>query len=163
MSVTTRSPLRLAGAQLFSGGVNTGEQQTTRGGSVAGSIYSGTAILSGALLATYGSVGTGYDAILFSGAGRLNSVLPHSVISGVSVTFYDTAVATSGGPFAASGHKILAVIPANTIGAFGNSLGCGPLPIQLDVPFQSGLAVQLRSGQAGFTFTYTPEVNQAIG
>ena len=169
MSVQTRSPLKVLGGNANSGNVNTNEQIITQGGGQAMSIYSGNAVLSGALTAAYcpagAATGTGYDVLLFSGAGRLKDVFTHQQTSGVAITFYDAGVVSSGGPFAASGTKIVAVVPANTFGGgpAGSLFGAGPSVLGFDIPFQSGLAVALKSGQPGFTVTFWPEVNPNIG
>lgn len=116
----------------------------TDAGNNVSCIFSGSAALS--------------DQLIYSGQGRLDSVLPHVQTSGVQVVFYDAAVATSGGPFAASGHNILGVLPANTWagGPGGGVFGAGPVPATFNTPFFSGLCVATKSGQPGFTATYTP-------
>lgn len=160
MSVTNRSPLRMAGANLSSGNVNTGELNQTRGGGQAASFYSG-AVAPG-LTCAPGSVATGSDVLIFSGAGRLKSVTPHQQISGVAITFYDGAAAVSGGPLYTSGHKPLGVVPANTFGGGpGETIfGAGPTTYGFgEPPFQSGLIFNSRSGQPGFTVTWIPETN----
>ncbi len=169
MSVTTRNPLRIIGGQPFSGGPNTGEQATIRGGSLAATVYSGNFALggSGGLTGAPGAVAVGGDVQLWSGAGRLNSILIHNVIqSGLQVVFYDTSTVTSGGPFPSSGHRFLGIIPAITYGAgvaSGNTFIVNDgKPINVDIPFQSGLAFNSRSGQTGFTVTWTPEVIAAF-
>lgn len=164
MSLTSRNPLRMAGANINSGVPSTGEVKFTMGGDMTVTIYSGTAILSGGLAAAYTSVGaaagTGYDAVLFSGAGRLKDVQPHVQSSGVAVKFYDAGAVASGGPFSASGHKVLGTLPANTwTGGAGGIFGIGPQIYSFDVPFTSGLCVALASGQPGMTITFTPETN----
>lgn len=104
--------------------------------------------------------GTPTDTVIFSGAGRVNQILPHSVqASGLAVTFYDAAVVSSGGPFAASGHTPVGVIPATLSPASGSAFTFNGTPIPVDMPFRSGLCVALKSGQTGFTVSYTPEVN----
>ena len=162
MSVATRNPLRLAGAVLHSGGINTGELLYTLGGQITASIYSGA--LAPSLNAAPGATG-GPDVLFFSGAGRLKGVTLQqttSPLSGPAIFFYDTGVVTSGGPFIASGHKILAVVnPIQVSGAWNAQSIVGPYVF--DVPFQSGLAVALKSGQPGFSATYTPEVNPNLG
>lgn len=165
MSLTTKNPLRMGGANFHSGTPNTGEVMQTFGGGMTVAIYSGTAVLSGALTAAYTSVGaaagTGYDLVLFSGAGRLKDIQPHVQGSGVAVTFYDAGAVASGGPFPSSGTKVLATLPANTwTGGAGGVFGIGPQIYSFDVPFTSGLCVALKSGQPGMTITFTPEVNQ---
>lgn len=166
MSVANRNPLTMAGAQIFSGGPRTGEMQFVRGGALAGSLYSG-ALFSGTTqpVASIGAVqlSNGGEMLFWSGAGRLNSVLTHAVQStqsGTPIIFYDSAVLTSGAPFAASGHKILSVVNApSTAPASGISISTAiPGRIEVDMPFASGLSVHVASGCVGFTATWTPEV-----
>lgn len=125
-------------------------QIVTGGGLVAGSVYSGVVP----------ATGLPGDVQLVSGAGRLNLILPHTTVtSGLTTVFYDAAVATSGGPFAASGHVILGVIPP-TWTANSGVANAPQARIVMEVPYRSGLCVNLRSGQLGFTYTYTPEINK---
>src|SRR5580693_7156563 len=60
------------------------------------------------------------DFQIQSGNGRLDMVFVNpsqtlgglpNITSGASVVFYDGAVATSGGPYQASGHRVLYVTP----------------------------------------------------
>ncbi len=160
MSVSTRNPIRMIGGQPFSGGPNTGEFQHVRGGSVAVSFYSG-AVAPG-VTGGQGAVAVGSDVMIYSGAGRLNSVMPHvQMVSGLAVFFYDGIAAISGGPLAASGHQIIGVIPPTYGGSFVSG-GAVPAPtgqpINIDMPFRNGLCFNSRSGQPGFTLSYTPEV-----
>ena len=157
MSTPVRDPNFIGGTPRSSGDVQTGELPYTFGGGRCASIYSGNAVLSGALVAAYGAAGTGYDVVLYSGPGRLKTIQPHVQISGVAIAFYDAAAVASGGPFAASGVKILGTIPANTWALPGGVFATGPAVYQFDMPFQSGLAVALKSGQPGFTVSWTPE------
>lgn len=156
MSVSTKSPLNMVGGQLFSGGPRTGQVPMTFGGSLCVSVFSGGLLSPGSGF-TPGAVKTADQLLLWSGAGRLDSILPHTVISGVQTNFYDAStVSTSGGPMA--GFRVLGLIPANSIGAFGSQLGAGPLPILPGSPFNSGLCVSCVSGTPGWTATFTPEV-----
>lgn len=160
IGVGTKSPLNLAGAQVNSGLPNTGEQRLTQGGDQAASIYSGQVapVLTGAP----GAVATGADILLYSGAGRLKDILVHQgALSGVAIMFYDAAVVTSGGPFALSGHKHIGIIPASPpTGASGSFVAAGTYAF--DFPFSSGLCVNSRSGQPGFTVTWIPDTNRAF-
>ena len=171
MAVVSRVQLRFVGATVNSGAVNTGEQRQTYGGGQVSTIYSGmvsgVSIL-GAVGAIANTVAQGADLMLWSGPGRLKDVLIlQGVVSGQQTTFYDGALATSGGPFVASGHRILGIIPAGTAtfpGVFG-LLGSG-LPTVLagqvlsyDMPFHSGLIVNMKSGGQGMTVSFSPEVN----
>ena len=148
--------MRTAQANLQSGFPNTGEFQWTQGGVQTASIPSG--IIAGAgLTAAPGAVNNGSDTMFFSGAGRLNKIIPAVALSGTAVVFYDGTGPLSGGPIYASGHKYLGVLPANTFN--GNVALQGPLPIEVGAPFFSGLCAGVRSGCAGFTVTWTPETN----
>jgi hypothetical protein len=174
MAVTTRSPLRLVGACVNSGAVNTGEQRATYGGGMTACIYSGMVSgvgLTGAPFAITGvNTAGGADLMLWSGPGRLKDVLiQQTVVSGQQTTFYDGATPTSGGPFVASGHRMLGVIPPGVSGGPGvfGLMGSG-LPtvaqgqvLAYDIPFHSGLIVNMKSGGQGFTVTFSPEVNPA--
>ncbi len=160
MSLSTRNPLRLVGGNLNSGFAGTGEVMWTRGGQQTATIYSG--IIAGAgLTAAPGAVNVGSDTLFFSGAGRLNTIIPLVQASGAAVVFYDAVAPVSGGPIYASGHKQLGVLPANTLqgGAGYGVFGAGPLNIPVDVPFFSGLCAGIRSGCAAFTISFTPETN----
>lgn len=163
MSVQTRSPLRITGATLNSGFPATGEQAFTRGGQVTAGLYSGN-VVSGlaASIAAPGAVLGGADVLLFSGAGRLNTIIMQQTGGGTAVPIYDGSVPTSGGPFVLSGHKILGTIPASP-GLLTPISGGLPGPIPVDAPFLSGLIVAFRSGMLSCSITYTPETNQLIG
>lgn len=146
MSVTSRKPLRMAGANVNSGSVNTGEQNMTDGG--------------GQLVCLSGMLSGNPDGglVIISGtAGRLNSVSLHTYVSGVAITFFDaTATFTSGGPFLLSGHKIIYSAPANT-------LGLQYAVIKPGVPFTSGLQVRAASGAPGFSIGWSPQTDPAVG
>lgn len=166
MSWKTRNPMNMAGAVLNSGFVNTGEVRMTNGGELVATVYSGMAsgALSTANSTQFGAaVAAGADLLLFSGAGRLKDVQPNVQLSGVQITFYDAAGVASGGPFTASGVKVLAVIPANTWSPPGGIFGVGPIQYGFDVPFTSGLCVALKSGQPGFTVTFSPDTIPSNG
>lgn len=107
----------------------------------------------------YSGTAGGHTAIT-SGTGRVNKIIPHTTaLSGQAVLLYDSAVAVSGGPIAASGHIILGGIPASPpTGASGTFAAAAP--ITLNVPFFSGLCVQGASGQVGFTVVYSLEKPQ---
>ena len=141
-------------------------QKNTQGGFNTASIYSGQ--VAPVITSCPGAVAFGSDVLLFSGAGRLDLVMFTNLIaSGQPTFFYDAAPPlSSGGPFSLSGHKILAVInqPGTT---FISPIASGQnlfvnfpppgLPQLIQMPFQSGLCVNSRSGQAGFTAGWTPE------
>src|SRR5690606_13375968 len=103
----------------------------------------------------------GGQTLIHTGAGRLDKAIPHVQASGVARIYYDSAVATSGGPFAASGHKILGIVPANTWagGPGGGVFGAGPVGIIFNTGFTSGLCVTGASGQVGVSASYTPVVS----
>lgn len=173
MSIGTRNPLRFAGANLNPNNVNTGELPTIRGGQQAFTVYSGINFLSGLAAGVptgIGTAGGGFDFVAVSGAGRLNSYMiansflsGNTLASGAQVTFYDSAVATSGGPFPASGHKIigvLGVVPSVSSGGLGISPGLAiGVPANIDWPFQSGLCIANKSGVPTFSVSWTPESN----
>lgn len=149
----------MAGANLRSGDVNTGEFQHVRGGGRAATIFSGG--FGPGLTGAPGAIVSGGNVLFFSGAGRLNSVLPHQntlTLSGVSITFYDAGIIKlSGVSIAASGAKIL-----GQLGTAGGASGQFDLfrgATLFDCPFQSGLCAEALSGAVGFTATYTPEIN----
>lgn len=112
------------------------------GGTKTFVVYSGTA---------------GGDQAITSGQGRVNLVIPHTTaLSGQAVHLYDSAVAVSGGPIAASGHIHLGGIPASPpTGASGTFAAAAPIVLQ--TPYFSGLCITGRSGAVGCTVVYTPE------
>jgi hypothetical protein len=167
MALATKLPVRFAGACVNSGNVNTGEQNQTYGGGQSATIFSGMVSGVNLLAAPFAIPNTpaqGADVQFVSGGGRLKDILINGLASGQACVFYDAALATSGGPFVASGHKVLGVIPAGTVvgAVFGNPQGITAVPgqvIALDMPFNSGLCCNLRSGIPGFTVSWTPETN----
>lgn len=168
MSVATRSPFRMVGGNVNSGNVNTGELLTVRGGVQRAVIWSGS-IAAG----TNGVIGQGiYQAsgghvIFQSGPGRLNTITPTVQVSGsASVFFYDAgAIAASG--ISVSGLPIIGVIPANPPPSFTSGyqsvIPFGGQPLNVDMPFSSGLCAAINSGTPGFSITWTPETNPAFG
>lgn len=168
MSVTSKNPLRMAGANLNSGQVNTGDIYFTQGGAQKYTAFSGGLLnlASGGQNPPAGAPAVVADnALLFSGAGRLNKCFPHQLISGVSVVFYDASVPALSGPnnFTKSGYAVLGILPANTIGGIGVNLGAGPFVAEFGIPFNSGLCVSATSGCPGFTVSWTPETNPSTG
>jgi hypothetical protein len=164
--------LYMAGANLSSGSIQTGEMTFVRCGGRAFSIFSG-ALFSGTSIGVAGQgiylLNNTGEALLYSGAGRLNSILLHTQMqSGLAAFFYDSAAPVSGGP-AASGlnAKIVGIIPPTFSPA--QVSGNAPWSFQgatnnLDIPFQSGLCVSLKSGVPGFTITINTEVDyQGVG
>lgn len=148
----TQYPAILAGTPLFSGTPNTGQVLTSPGGaSKTYTNYSGT---------------VGPDILIHAGAGRLDSAffLDSTILalSGQAVTFYDAATAVSGGPLAASNHKVVGVLApgdgfANTM-VSGAALRGGAIRY-FGMPYSSGLCATTRSGAAGFSVGYTQVVS----
>jgi len=157
-------PTYIAGTPRSSGDVQTGEIQFIRGGGRAGTVYSGAAAVAAVCGGPYAPAVAGGEVQFWSGAGRLNALLQHiALTSGLGVTFYDAAVITSGGPFAASGHKIIGIIPPTWPGGSYSGTGLNiwnGAVVNVDMPFQSGLCAHTASGCPGFTVSWTPEVNQ---
>lgn len=166
MSITSRSPLRMAGATLASGSPATGEILWTRGGVQRWGANSGgiRVLSSGSPNPATGTVTvTGDHALVHAGQGRLNTVFPHVAISGVSLVFYDSSVVARSGPgtWQESGYPVLGVLPANTWHPGGGTLlGIQP-PIQFDITYHSGLCVAGTSGIPAFTLTFTPAIAQS--
>ncbi len=150
----------MAGACVNSGNVNTGEINYTRGGARTFCVYSGALLLGSGGSIPLAAATTGH-ALWYSGAGRLNVILPHQGVSGAAGFFYDSAVVARSGTatYTESGYRVVGVVPANTFGLVGVT-GGGPVPINCEVPFFSGLCGCFPSGMAGVTFTITPETNQ---
>jgi hypothetical protein len=158
MASPRKKPTFIAGTPRASGDVQTGEFPITRGGGrVAVTVFSGGPLSPGS--GFYGkSVKTADQLLLYSGPGRLNTIIPlNATTSGTALYFYDSiTVARSGALPSESGYAVVGHIPANAIG-LSPQLGGGMLPIQTDCPFQSGLCVACLSGTPGFTVTFTPE------
>ncbi len=153
MSVPRTKPVTVVGTPRSSGDVQTGEIPITRGGGRVFTSYSGLA----------------NDTVIYSGAGRLGSILVigSAPSSGAQVAFCDAASITSGFPIA--GQKVIGLIPTPLMVPVTQSGGSNPfsLPgsfVSMDMPFQSGLAViGYRSGGPGFSVSYTPEANLDLG
>ena len=142
----------MAGTPLFSGTPNTGQVLTSPGGA--------------SKLFTNFSGAAGGDVNIHVGGGRLDSAFFHDsamiALSGQPVVFYDSAVAVSGGPLAASGHKVVAVLaPGYELGGTGVSGAAlrGGFTRFFGTPYSSGLCVTGRSGAAGFSVGYTQVVS----
>lgn len=146
----TKNALYIAGTNLESGTPNTGQIMYTLGGAKTYTRFSGT---------------VGPDTAIWVGAGRLDSIylIPSAdmAASGKTILFYDSAVAASGGPIAASGHKVLGGIqiggtpqPANLSGLinYGGFVQCG-------LPFNSGLIATTASGQVGVSVCFTTVIS----
>lgn len=142
----------------------------TEGGFQTGTIFSGAVAPS--VLSIPNAFVVGADVMVCSGAGRLDMFVPFigTLHSGavLSVTFYDAAAPVSGGPIAASGHKMVWSSPPYVapLSGTGGYLSSGQYslitnlgtPFLIMQPFQSGLCVNCRSGQGGYSFAWTPEV-----
>lgn len=130
--------------------------QYTAGGTRAAAIYSGQ--VAPGLTAAPGAAAVGSDVILHSGPGRLVGAIPHQTyltLSGhVSLKLYD-GLPVSGGPLYASGHVLLADL--GVAGGVSGAVSYAGQMIPLDVPFNSGLSLNSRSGQIGYTFVWVPE------
>lgn len=144
----TARPAIMAGTNIISGTPNTGQILTSPGGaSQSFTNFSGA---------------VGPDILITAGQGRLDSAffLDSAIValSGQPVTFYDSAVAVSGGPIAASGHKVVGVLaPGYELGGTGVSGAAlrGGTVRSFGMPFTSGLVYTTRSGAAGFSVGYT--------
>ncbi len=151
----TARPTVLAGTNMTSGDPNTGQAMFTMGGAKTFSQQSGA---------------LGVDYVIWKGGGRLDHVELHptggSLGSGILTIFYDTAVASSGGPIAASGHKIISKLHPGSQ-AYG-SVGIGQIQsgslnlggyFPIGRVFTSGLVLASLSGMNGVTVSYTPVVS----
>lgn len=172
MSLTTRRPLRLGGASFHSGMAHTGEVMFTRGGAKHFTSFSGGLLpLGSGDSASRPVAQTADHAVIWSGAGRLNTAFAHQAISGVAIVFYDSAIVARSGPTTnqESGRATIGFIPAVTFAGLPSTILSGiydlvgPDIFRYDAPFYSGLAVSAPSGCAGFTVTWTPEQNPTYG
>jgi hypothetical protein len=148
MSQSTPKPCLNAGTIILSGAPNTGQTLATLGGLRTHTVFSGA---------------VGPDILITAGEGRLDAAFFHDsaiiALSGQPVIFYDSAVAVSGGPLATSGHKVVGVLaPKADTGISGAALRGGDVKTY-GFPFSSGLCYTTRSGQAGWSVTYTPCVS----
>lgn len=167
-------PLFLSQSPRSSGDVFTGELLQVRGGGRAAAIWSG-ALNPNLTACPSGAVASGAHVCLYAGAGRLNSLMLHTqMVSGAPAFFYDAGAITLSGT-SVSGQKIIGVIP--TTFAAGNPAGAlvsgasiamntaapwNGQPLNVDMPFNSGLCVSCPSGTPGFTVSYTCEVSTAF-
>lgn len=155
---STAKPTFIAGTNLSGcGGPNTTQLLYTMGGQQVTSYYSGVGQAATAVLAR-------------AGGGRLDTIQGISAAalplgaSGFPVIFIDSHAA--GTYSSTSGHKILAVLDPRqvlqaTIPTLFNSgaVFFGTAPIQVGVPFSSGLMISALSGALGFTCSWTPVVS----
>lgn len=161
MSLTTRNPVRLAGANVNSGHPNTGELAFTRGGMTSFTAWSGGPLQLGSGSAVPVAQ-TADHAILISGPGRLNSAFVVNGVlsmSGVGVSFYDAASVAASGPgtIPAAGRTVLGVL--NAPGGVSGQINLPGDVRAFDMPFNLGLAVNAPSGACGFSVSYTRETN----
>lgn len=152
MSVPITKPTFLAGTPRYSGAIQDGAvNMQSLGGAEAISRMSGLLV----------------DLMLQSGGGRLNTIMSHGqTFTSGQIVFYDAHAVTSGGPFFASGHKILAIVPplwVPGVSGVANPYAYPGFVNEVQVPFFSGLCVTQVSGQPGFTITVTRQVNNLDG
>lgn len=149
MSFRTRKPVRMAGALIQSGNVDTGAVVMEKAGSRVYTSFSGVAV----------------DTSIHAGQGKLNQAFYFTQIaSGRGVIFYDGHAVTSGGPFSASGHKVLGILPMHAADAYFSGVERNPISYpgvvnQYDFPYYSGLiaAPLAGSGNASFSVSYSPD------
>lgn len=185
MGYRTRNPHRMAGALASSGYVDTGEVRMTHGGERMATALSGGLVTMSGRGFTLASGGHGF---VMSGAGRLKvfqALRPINLLSGFT--------AAGAGPGVLSGQPIVVydAVMTQRSGIIADGVlvesGARPLyhwlppvsysgqtvdrsnpenyftPVQLDVPFYSGLAVIALSGAVGFNLTFTPEAVRSGG
>ena len=162
MSVRTKNPQYLAGANFTSGGPNTGEIHHTRGGQRNGTVWSGALAMSLVGLPT-GALGSGNNAQVWSGPGRLHTIIPHQYLnSGQPVWFYDAGAITVSG-ISVSGQRIIGYVPLTMPAALAVLSGNTQLTlawdqrIVVDMPFTSGLCISAASGSPGCSFSFSTE------
>lgn len=153
----TQNTTYIAGTSTYSGQPNTTQVRYTQGGQVnAAGVYSGTGAVQIAL-----------------GQGRLDTaqmlaagLAAPAAASGQPVIFFDSHAA--GSYSSTSGHRILAVLDAKSTAQLGfgptgyynsGAVMIGSLPVQLGVPYNSGLCVQALSGAPGYACSYTPSLS----
>lgn len=151
--------MNVLGGNVNSGNMATGEVLVTQGGTQKAAFLSGGTQTS---LAQYapGAVVAGNAVLLQSGAGRLKAIQFLSQASGTNPTFFDAVGVVSGaGPWG-SGYPMLTLF-GNTLGVSGSAFAtlAGPAPVQCDIPFSSGLCVNVISGCPQFSCTWVPEFN----
>ncbi len=136
--------------------------QTVARGTKTACVWSGSILTNAALAGAPGAVQSGGHILLFSGAGRLNTIIPHALLtSGQPVTFYDAGTISASG-ISVSGQIFLGIIPfamrSPLVALSGNQGVTVPWQdqIQVDMPFFSGLCAAAASGAPGFTVSYTP-------
>ncbi len=144
----SRVPTIIAGTSLESGTPNTGQIPYTLGGSKTVTVFSGA---------------VGPDILIQAGGGRLDAAFFHDsptlALSGQPVVFYDSAIAVSGGPLAASGHKVVGVLAPKTDSSISGAALRGGVVQSFGFVFTSGLVYTTRSGGAGWSASFTPVVS----
>ena len=135
--------------------------QESQGGTHAATIYSGQA--APVVTQIPGAFATGSDIMFWSGAGQLVDVMIHNTVSGLLasgalISFYDAHTPVSGGPIPTSGHVLLFQLPAIPVTAnaplSGNQFQLFIPKITINLPFNSGLCVNTRSGSPPVTFSW---------
>lgn len=139
--------------------------QESFGGTRTGCIFSGAVV---PVANGPGALVTGSDVMFASGAGQLVDVVINAGIasgntvattSGTAIVFYDAAAPVSGGPLQASGHiplfTVYMPVTPPTI-ASGLTQPAFSVKINVNMPYNSGLCVNSRSGQPGFTASFRP-------
>ncbi len=164
MSRPNHSPTFIAGTPRSSGDVQTGEIPITRGGGRTACLWSG-ALAPSLAGAPAGALTSGGHTLLYSGAGRLNTVIPHAYLnSGQPVFFYDAGTISVSG-ISVSGQRIIGIVPLSmraTLAVLSGNTQASISwqdKIEIDMPFSSGLCVAAASGAPGFTCSFTPESN----
>src|SRR4051812_14409086 len=107
MSNPVQKPTFMAGTPRSSGDVQTGEMAQVRAGGRTACVWSGHILTTAALAGGVpGGVCSGGNILIYSGAGRLNTVLPHiQMASGATVFFYDAGAISASG-VSVSGQRI---------------------------------------------------------
>ena len=177
MALTTRNPLRFAGAVVNSGHVDDGYVGFTKGGQRTACVYSG-AIAMGTAASPTGALSSGGSILIASGQGRVNTFTAlwpaavalagngeNAVISGQPIVLYDSAITARSGVFtdatiSESGRKILySWYPPKLVASGALVLSPrGAFDVNhLDIPYFSGLCVMALSGATGFNIGFTPD------
>lgn len=144
----TAKPMVVAGTNVESGTPNTAQVLMTMGGQKTVTKLSGV---------------VGPDVLVHVGPGRLDAAFFHDsaiiALSGQPVVFYDASVAVSGGPLTNNVVGVLA--PSDEFAATGISGAAlrGGQVRNFGFTYLSGLCYSTRSGQAGFSASYTPAVS----
>lgn len=133
--------------------------QTYRAGSQTACLWSGA--LAPSVARAPGAVATAGHVLLYSGGGRLNSVLVHQALAAApAVYFYDSVSVTVSG-VSVSGQLLIGMVPVSPqVTASGQAtlsiVSFAGEPIRPEMPFFSGLCVAYPSGCPGITVSFTP-------